>query len=188
MMSERITARLDDEVYSRLSDAAKARGLDISSVARQAVIAYLEGASETVPTFVPLHRPEDCLAVVVSHASPRAQRRLAETLTRIDGPSRARDARGCGLWRRPWPSGRQKRNGESLKLPCSAQEGAVRHAQVTMRGHDEVRACLSDAARRRRMDRFTWIRQASLGALRGLVTPTPRPIPRMTLKPAQVRC
>lgn len=46
-----------------------------------------------------------------------------------------------------------------------------------MRGHDEVRACLSDVAHRRRMGRFTWIRRANLGTLRGLVTPTPRPYP-----------
>jgi hypothetical protein len=33
---------------------------------------------------VPLHTPEDCLAVVVSHASPQAQHRLAEVFTRLD--------------------------------------------------------------------------------------------------------
>ena len=84
-MSERITVRLEDAVYSRLSDAAKARWTDVSSVVRQALITALEGVSDT-PAVATIHRPDDCLAVVVSHASPRAQRRLAETLTRIDGP------------------------------------------------------------------------------------------------------
>jgi Ribbon-helix-helix protein, copG family len=83
-MPERITVRLDDEVYSRLSDAAKARGMDVSAVVRQAVMAHLEGASGTAPTSVPPHTPEDCLAVVVSHASPVAQRRLAEAFARLD--------------------------------------------------------------------------------------------------------
>jgi hypothetical protein len=48
-MSERITVRLDDAVYDRLSDAAKARGMDVSSVVRQALMASLEGASGTAP-------------------------------------------------------------------------------------------------------------------------------------------
>jgi Ribbon-helix-helix protein, copG family len=84
-MSERITIRLDDAVYSRLTDAAKARGIDLSSVVRQAVIAYLEGAGGTAPTPMLHHTPEDCLAVVVSHASPRAQHHLTEVLARLDG-------------------------------------------------------------------------------------------------------
>ena len=84
-MPERITVRLDDEVYGRLSDAAEARGMDVSSVVRQAVMAHLEGASGTAPTSVPPHTPEDCLAVVVSHASPRAQRHLTAVFARLDG-------------------------------------------------------------------------------------------------------
>jgi hypothetical protein len=83
-MSERVTIRLDDGLRSRLSDAAKARGMDVSSVVRQAVLAHLEGASGTTPTSVPPHTSEDCLAVVLSHASPVAQRRLAEAFARLD--------------------------------------------------------------------------------------------------------
>jgi hypothetical protein len=84
MMSERITIRLDEAVYGRLSDAAKTRGMDVSSVVRQAVMAHLEAASGTAPTSVPPHTPEDCLAVVISHASPIAQRRLAEAFAWLD--------------------------------------------------------------------------------------------------------
>jgi hypothetical protein len=83
-MSERITVRLDEAVYGRLSDAARARGTDVSSVVRQAVMAYLEGARGTAPASPPSHTPEDCLAVVVSYASPVAQRRLAEAFARLD--------------------------------------------------------------------------------------------------------
>lgn len=83
-MSERITVRLEDAVYGRLSDAARAQGTDLSSVVRQAVMASLEGAEGTAPTSMPPHTPEDCLAVVVSHASPRAQHHLTSTLARLD--------------------------------------------------------------------------------------------------------
>ena len=83
-MSERITVRLDDEAYGSLTDAARARRMDVSSIVRQAVMAHLEGASGTAPTSAPPHTPEDCLAVVVSHASPVAQRRLAEAFARLD--------------------------------------------------------------------------------------------------------
>jgi Ribbon-helix-helix protein, copG family len=84
-MSERITVRLEDAVYGRLSDAARAQGTDLSSVVRQALMAYLERARGTAPTSVPPHTPEDCLAVVVGHASPRAQRQLTAVLARLDG-------------------------------------------------------------------------------------------------------
>jgi hypothetical protein len=84
MVRERLTIRLDDSLRSRLSDAAKARAMDVSSVVRQAVMSLLEGANGTVPTSVPPHTPEDCLAVVLSHASPVAQRRLAEAFARLD--------------------------------------------------------------------------------------------------------
>jgi predicted transcriptional regulator len=84
-MSERITVRLDDELYGWLMDAAKARRMDISSVVRQAVSASVAGARTSALPSVPPHTPEDCLAVVLSQASLRTQRRLAETFTRIDG-------------------------------------------------------------------------------------------------------
>jgi hypothetical protein len=84
-MPERIMVRLDDELYGRLSDAAKARGLDGSAMVRQAVSASVEGACTSACPAVPPHPPEDCLAVVLSQASLRTQRRLAETFTRIDG-------------------------------------------------------------------------------------------------------
>ena len=84
-MPERITVRLDDEVYGRLSDAARARGTDVSSVVRQAMMVYLEVSSETAPMSAPPHTPEDCLAVVLSHASPRAQGHLTAVFARLDG-------------------------------------------------------------------------------------------------------
>ena len=83
-MSERITVRLDEAVYGRLSDAANARGVDVTSVVRQALMAYLERASGTAPASVPPHTPEDCLAILVSHASPRAQRHLTAVFARLD--------------------------------------------------------------------------------------------------------
>jgi hypothetical protein len=84
-MSERITVRLEDAVYGRLTDATRARGMDVSSVVRQALMAYLEGARGTAPTSVSPHTPEDCLAVVVGHASPRAQRQLTAVFARLEG-------------------------------------------------------------------------------------------------------
>jgi hypothetical protein len=128
-MPERITVRLNDAVYGRLTDAAKARGVDLSSVVRHAVIAYLEGASETAPTLVPLHHPEDCLAVVISHASPRTQRRLAETFTRIDG---ALKRQGCTpLWfvaetLAHWAAQAERRVSEAAALSSRGCEGVHR--------------------------------------------------------------
>jgi hypothetical protein len=75
LIRERLTLPLDDWLAITA----------VSSVVRQAVMAHLEGASGTAPTSVPPHTPEDCLAVVLSHASPVAQRRLAETFARLDG-------------------------------------------------------------------------------------------------------
>ena len=83
-MSERITVRLDDALYGRLTDAARARGVDISLVVRRAMLDHLEGASGTALTFAPPHTPEDCLGVVVSHASPRAHRHLTAVFARLD--------------------------------------------------------------------------------------------------------
>jgi predicted transcriptional regulator len=51
-MPERITVRLDDAVHGRLTDAARARGVDVSSVVRQAVMAYLEEVSGTASTLM----------------------------------------------------------------------------------------------------------------------------------------
>ena len=47
-------------------------------------MAYLEGAGGTAPTSMPFHTPEDCLAVVVSRASPRSQRHLTAVFARLD--------------------------------------------------------------------------------------------------------
>jgi hypothetical protein len=47
-------------------------------------MAYLEGVSGSAFTSAPPHTPEDCLAVVISHASSVAQRRLAEAFARLD--------------------------------------------------------------------------------------------------------
>jgi hypothetical protein len=59
--------------------------MDVFSVVRQAVMAYLEGASGLAPRSVLPHTPGECLGVVMSHASPRAQRHLAVVFTRLDG-------------------------------------------------------------------------------------------------------
>jgi hypothetical protein len=85
MMRERLPIRLTDGLQSRLPDAARARGTDLSSVVQQALMAYLEGVRGTAPTSVPPHTPEDCLAVVVGHASPRAQRHLTAVFARLEG-------------------------------------------------------------------------------------------------------
>jgi hypothetical protein len=57
--------------------------MDVSAFVRQTFITALEKASDT-PDPAPPRHPEDCLAVVVGHASPIAQRRLAEAFARLD--------------------------------------------------------------------------------------------------------
>ena len=92
-MRQRVTSPRR-RLRSRLSDAARAHGTDLSSVVRRAVMAYLESMSGIAHTLVPPHTPEDCLAVVVSHASPCTQSHLTAVLARLDrilqrqGPSR----------------------------------------------------------------------------------------------------
>jgi hypothetical protein len=128
-MSERITVRMDDELCRRLSDAAKTRGMDVSSIVRQAVIAYIEGARTSALPAVPPHSPEDCLAVVISQASPRTQRRLAETLTRIDGTLKRQ---GCTrLWfvaetLAYWAAQAERRVSEATALSSRGSEGVHR--------------------------------------------------------------
>jgi hypothetical protein len=58
--------------------------MDISAFVRQALIRALDQASDT-PVSATVHRPDDCLHVVVSHASPQAQRHLTAVLARLDG-------------------------------------------------------------------------------------------------------
>jgi hypothetical protein len=59
--------------------------MDVSAFVRQTFITALEKASDT-PDPAPPRHPEDCLAVMVGHASPVAQRRLSEAFTRLNGP------------------------------------------------------------------------------------------------------
>jgi Ribbon-helix-helix protein, copG family len=49
-MSDRLTIRLDDELRARLADAAKARGMDVSAVVRQVLIASLDREKGVTPT------------------------------------------------------------------------------------------------------------------------------------------
>ena len=84
-MPERITVRLDDAMYGRLIEASQQGAMDISAFVLQALIRALDRVSDT-PASAPLHHPDDCLAVVISHASPMAQRRLAEAFRRVDVP------------------------------------------------------------------------------------------------------
>jgi hypothetical protein len=83
-MPERITVRLDDAMYGRLIEASQQGAMDISAFVRQALIRALDQASDT-PVSATVHRPDDCLHVVVSHASPQAQRHLTAVLARLDG-------------------------------------------------------------------------------------------------------
>jgi hypothetical protein len=64
-MSERITVRLDDEIYGRLTDAARARGMDVSSVIRQAVATDLDRHHGTTPTAPPVHDREACAQTIL---------------------------------------------------------------------------------------------------------------------------
>jgi hypothetical protein len=59
--------------------------MDISAFVHQTFIKALGKASDTPDSATPRH-PEDCLGVVVGHASPVAQRRLSEAFTRLNGP------------------------------------------------------------------------------------------------------
>jgi hypothetical protein len=153
-MSERITVRLDDELYGWLMDAAKARRMDISSVVRQAVSASVAGARTSALPSVPPHTPEDCLAIVLSHASPRTQRRLAETSPGSTGSSRTRDARGSGLSPRPWPIGPSERSNGSTRPPGGPCKGTGVYERLTRRVADGVRARWSDTAKARESTSF----------------------------------
>jgi hypothetical protein len=83
-MPERITVRLDDALYGQLREASRQGAMDVSTFVRQALITALDRTSDTSAS-VPLHHPDDCLHVVVSHASPRAQHHLTEVFARLDG-------------------------------------------------------------------------------------------------------
>jgi hypothetical protein len=87
--------RPDDGWRSRPSDIATAQGKDVSPILRQALIRALDWALDT-PVSTLLSHPEDCLAFVISHASPVAERRLAEAFARLD---RLRTRQRCTrLW------------------------------------------------------------------------------------------
>jgi Ribbon-helix-helix protein, copG family len=73
-MGDRITVRLDDELHARLADAAQARGMDVSSVVRQVLMASLDRGRGVTPTIegslsdttVPSpHTTETCMGTVL---------------------------------------------------------------------------------------------------------------------------
>jgi predicted transcriptional regulator len=80
-MPERITIRLDDAVYGRLTDAAKARGIDVSSVVRQAVIADLDGTNGPTPTAPSVHDREACAQTIVEGCPSGVRREVSTRLT-----------------------------------------------------------------------------------------------------------
>jgi hypothetical protein len=80
-MPERITIRLDDAVYGRLTDAAKARGIDISSVVRQALLADLDGSHGTSPSAPPVHDREACAQTFLEGCPWGVRREVSSRLT-----------------------------------------------------------------------------------------------------------
>lgn len=80
-MGERLTIRLDDGLRSRLSDVAEARGIDISSVVRQAVMAYLDGVSGITPTAPPPHDREACAQAILAGCPYEVQHELSTRLS-----------------------------------------------------------------------------------------------------------
>jgi hypothetical protein len=85
-MSERITVRLDDELCGRLTDTAKARGMDVSSVVRQAVIADLDGRNDFNPTAPPVHDREACAQTILQGCPLDVRREIASRLPHIGLP------------------------------------------------------------------------------------------------------
>jgi hypothetical protein len=80
-MSARITVRLDDAVYSRLTDTARARGMDVSSVVRQAVITDLDRNHGTTPTATPVHDREACAQTIVDGCPSGVRHEVSIRLT-----------------------------------------------------------------------------------------------------------
>jgi hypothetical protein len=64
-MRERLTIRLTEDLRSRLSDVARARGMDVSSIVRQAVIAELDGTNGTTPAAPLVHDREACAQTIL---------------------------------------------------------------------------------------------------------------------------
>ena len=85
-MAKRITIRLDDAAYGRLADAAKARGVDVSSVIRQAVMADLDERRGTTPTTLPPHARETCAEAILAGCPYAVQHEISTRLTRVDLP------------------------------------------------------------------------------------------------------
>jgi Ribbon-helix-helix protein, copG family len=94
-MAERITVRLDDEVYGRLADAAKAGGLDLSALVRQALAGYLDhqGSGPTVldaktsnRAECVSHTPNDCAMTIVRRCLPEVQATIHHSAEQLDLP------------------------------------------------------------------------------------------------------
>lgn len=94
-MPERITIRLDDAVYGRLADAAKAGGLDLSAFVRQALTRYLDhqGSGPTVLDGKASHRaeclsrtPDDCAMTVVRRCLPEVQAAIYHMTEQLEFP------------------------------------------------------------------------------------------------------
>jgi Ribbon-helix-helix protein, copG family len=85
-MAERITIRLDDAMYGRLSDAAKARRVDVSAVVRQALIANLDGVGGTTPTAPPPHDREACAQAILAGCPYDVQHEVSTRISRVGLP------------------------------------------------------------------------------------------------------
>jgi Ribbon-helix-helix protein, copG family len=83
-MSQRITVRVDKAVYGRLSDAARARGMDVSSVVRQAVIADLDESKRTTPTAPPVHERKACAQTILAGCPLGVRLEVSRRLTPTD--------------------------------------------------------------------------------------------------------
>jgi hypothetical protein len=82
-MSKRITVRLPDELFARLSKAVKGEGMDVSGVIRQAIMGHLDN---TPPCDDELHnrgaghashQVEDCAHALLAQCVPDRAARLA---------------------------------------------------------------------------------------------------------------
>ena len=91
-MSKRITVRLPDEVFARLSEAVKGEGMDVSGVIRQALTAYLDEApSREDPgtdrgAEISPHELEDCVRTLLAQCVPERAERLTAIAQQLRRP------------------------------------------------------------------------------------------------------
>jgi predicted DNA-binding protein len=85
-MDQRITLRVPDELYQRLTAAMKAQETDITGIMRQVLLAHLNRAQPETKDQSQGHALEDCAREILRECEPGTRQRITAAADRLELP------------------------------------------------------------------------------------------------------